>query len=600
MIISTNLPNLGYHDMVNIKKDPSHYILRIDSISATARSVWLAILASNIYVLLIIFNFDPVDFWGIEQNIKLPVVPIEVPTRQFFFATPILLTAVYCYLHFLLIQLWDSLGQAPSLVKGVPIGDAVKPFLIVETALGLRRRLRRDESVEPRMIDAPALVVNILLTWVLGLVVLGEIWRLVAAGRSLGLELASAISLSVAGGVAVASLSMLWLRMAADAKSPRLPRQWLFIAPLLVFAAATISISWSRTFGQEPNLSSLKFVGVELSKRPDDWKPYLEARSAFAKVNCDGCNTVEIEESWLKFRVGKIEKIPQPNLNPYTSFDLEDLRYHDERSFAEFNEPLEKEFPDSPNFSKSAFLDVFWVGANLIGTRLDNVKIQSSDFESADLRAAKMGSPIISDSNFANASFMGFSISDGNISDSSFINADFRLSTVSSSVIYSANFQNADFRSSKISSKINFSDLRGSKLKYADLTGSQLHVSLLDGIVADPIDLELTTFYDTSLVGSALRRLSFSLALLDSSTDLSTAFLDGSVDIDHEQAGLDMRPCQWVDEILDDIAYFGYWRGWLEESFFIGEFTQWSDIAPLGYENVPAIGPPDGCNWPSP
>ncbi|MEM8656640.1 MAG: hypothetical protein AAGF22_00975, partial [Pseudomonadota bacterium] len=124
----------------------------------------------------------------------------------------------------------------------------------------------------------------------------------------------------------------------------------------------------------------------------------------------------------------------------------------------------------------------------------------------------------------------------------------------------------------------------------AQMQGAVLSGALLTG-AADRLTLLESTNLSASINnGGALRFVDFLESYLDDKTDFRNSFADASVQTPEGFA----RPCQWATTALSDDDFFGQWRGWLEES---PDRLSWDDIAPEGFENVPAIPPPDGCEW---
>ncbi|XDA96479.1 hypothetical protein AB1M95_10040 [Sulfitobacter sp. LCG007] len=149
------------------------HLNRIDALTRTARTTWLVLLGTLVFVVITLAGVDHVDFYGVDRATKLPLVDVEVPTRYFFLAAPMLIAAIHCYFHLYLIRLWDALGAAPQRLKGVRLGDAVAPWLVSDAALHLRSRLRQDNSTTRRPLELIATVLNLVLASGFGLFVLG-------------------------------------------------------------------------------------------------------------------------------------------------------------------------------------------------------------------------------------------------------------------------------------------------------------------------------------------------------------------------------------------------------------------------------------------
>ena len=75
------------------------HIDRIDALTRNARNTWFTLLAALVFVSVTLMGVEHIDFYGVDRATKLPVVGVDVPTRSFFFAAPILIAAIYGYFH---------------------------------------------------------------------------------------------------------------------------------------------------------------------------------------------------------------------------------------------------------------------------------------------------------------------------------------------------------------------------------------------------------------------------------------------------------------------------------------------------------------------
>lgn len=140
-------------------------IARINALTTNARNTWFALLGVLVFVGITLMGVEHIDFYGVNRATKLPLVDVEVPTRLFFIAAPILTFAIYGYFHLYLIRLWDALGAAPARVNGIRLGDAISPWLVSDAALHLRRTARKDNCATPRSLEHAAMILNIALAW---------------------------------------------------------------------------------------------------------------------------------------------------------------------------------------------------------------------------------------------------------------------------------------------------------------------------------------------------------------------------------------------------------------------------------------------------
>lgn len=71
-----------------------------------ARTTWFTLLAALVFVGITLMAVAHIDFvCGVDRATQLPLVNVEVPTRYFFVAAPILVAASLGYFHRYLIRL---------------------------------------------------------------------------------------------------------------------------------------------------------------------------------------------------------------------------------------------------------------------------------------------------------------------------------------------------------------------------------------------------------------------------------------------------------------------------------------------------------------
>lgn len=151
-------------------------VARINALTTNARNTWFVLLGVLVFVAITLMGVQHIDFYGVDRATDLPLVNVAVPTWLFFYAAPLLITAVYGYFHLYLIRLWDALGTAEPTVNGRPLGDAITPWLVSDVALKLRATTRDPTCVTPRAVEIPNAVWNTLFAWVAGPGILGWLW----------------------------------------------------------------------------------------------------------------------------------------------------------------------------------------------------------------------------------------------------------------------------------------------------------------------------------------------------------------------------------------------------------------------------------------
>ncbi|MEL6480424.1 MAG: hypothetical protein AAFQ75_03150, partial [Pseudomonadota bacterium] len=86
-------------------------LAHIRELSQNARTTWFGLLALLAFVTVTLMAHNDAKFFAAGVETELPLVGISVPTTAFFIAAPLLLAAVYAYLHLYLMALWDALAE---------------------------------------------------------------------------------------------------------------------------------------------------------------------------------------------------------------------------------------------------------------------------------------------------------------------------------------------------------------------------------------------------------------------------------------------------------------------------------------------------------
>ena len=132
------------------QKNHDAELKHIEEVSRNARTTWFGMLGVLVFGAIAVAGVKDRDFFTYGVETALPLVGVTVPTLAFFVAAPILILAIYIYLHLYLLKLWRGLGTLPAHVhvdgsiESVPLDDAVYPWLLSDAAIhwkpGARRR----------------------------------------------------------------------------------------------------------------------------------------------------------------------------------------------------------------------------------------------------------------------------------------------------------------------------------------------------------------------------------------------------------------------------------------------------------------------------
>lgn len=515
-----------------------HCLDRINALTRNARNTWFALLAALVFVTITLMSVEHIDFYGVNRATQLPLVNVSVPTLYFFAAAPVLIAAIYGYLHLYLIRLWDALGAAPTQLNGIRLGDAVTPWLVTDAALGWRAYKRDDCSITPRALERSAMLLNPLLVWVSGILVLAALWWFSMPARTLWITGLAGLSLFVSLFAGAASLAAMLtrLRHLDQAREANIfaKAHSTFSLIFLVLVLFIAALSFERTTGLSHRLAPVNLFGEDIMVRPAGWLPYDIAKSEFFTLWCDrelqSENCDKLETKVAAFDAG---------FKSYSKLELAD----------QIHPVWHKKGRHKPNFGGADLRKSFLAGANLTNAQLQHAILVGSQISWANLRDVQM---------------------------------------------QKANLRRAQMQGVNLTrAKMQETELTG-----AQLQGAKFNFSILTGSPKETNDLKKANLSKSANRGGALRFVDLSSAIFDSMTDFRNAFLDGSVAL-HQDFRTQMgNPCQWVNKVVeDDATFYGYWRGWVEANSSAPKSDKWNRIAPREYQNVTAIPPPEGCTW---
>ena len=137
-------------------------LVHVDQTVLIARPIYLILLLVCIYTIITIFSTDDI---GIITNSKLELLPdvaLGIPISGFFIIFPMLLFALYIYLHLYLYRMWQVLGGLPSVFHdGTPLDQAISPWL----STAFVRFYQKCVVEEPSMLGVSQRWVTVLLVW---------------------------------------------------------------------------------------------------------------------------------------------------------------------------------------------------------------------------------------------------------------------------------------------------------------------------------------------------------------------------------------------------------------------------------------------------
>ncbi|MEM6973192.1 MAG: pentapeptide repeat-containing protein [Pseudomonadota bacterium] len=497
-------------------------VAQIREISQNARTTWFGLLALLAFVGVTLMAHEDANFFARGVETQLPLVGIEVPTVAFFIGAPVLLAAVYAYLHLYLVSLWEALATAPARPGGAALIDRIYPWLLSQSAVRLRwrartRRIEGDEgSARHTAMDKVTGAVAVFITWVLGLLALGRLWTESWALHNPWLALWTGACLLFAGWVGVRGALLAWRVLTVEAppsdRSAHVTPAWM---PLTTTLSAVIiaHLSWQSTHGglyefrggqlismpaeRSPFTRPANMREARLIPRPEGWQPYdvwFETfEAAWRERNALPAES-EMPVRRLRDFWGDAKTAWQRHLTNIEgpSLSRADLREADlTRAFlpaadlrgasldgADLTEarlPGARLDPADPSNDQGDE-----IRSTLRGAILDRAQMQGADLSEAQMHGAYLGMAQMQGANLSNAQMQG---------------ADLRLAQMQGANLRGAEMQGANLR---------VAQMQGANLVAAQMQGANLREAQMQGASLFGTEMQGAGLFGTEMQGAYL------------------------------------------------------------------------------------------------
>jgi uncharacterized protein YjbI with pentapeptide repeats len=569
------------------------HIDRIDALTRNARNTWFTLLAALVFVSVTLMGVEHIDFYGVDRATKLPLVGVEVPTRYFFVAAPILIAAIYGYFHLYLIRLWDALSTAPPHVEGKRLGDAIAPWLITDAALHYRRKARGDDCTTPRTLESGAMVLNFLLTWGFGLVILLFLWTMSWPARTFWMTSIAGVSygVSIVSGASSLAMMVRWMNRAPSGVAPNLWGTWAQIIGMAIGTLVILFVGYQKTAGPIEKLAPLSMANENIVEKPAGWLPPDIARADFLAVWCrredvKDCKALgdleaDFDKEWKTRCTSALADMRRPNWTKSGSLKY-DLRDADLSSAFLSGADLENARMQQANLSEAQLEGTNFTVGQLQGAILIVAQMQGADLTRAQLQRAVLTVAQMEGANLRRAQLQGAYMFEAQMQ-----RADLSRTQMQGADLTRAQMQAADLFEAQ---------LQGAILIQTQMQAAALHYTQVTGARNRPSILKETNLSMATNNGGMLRFVDLRPAISDKATDFRNTFLDGTVTMTEAFRVQMGDPCQWVKEPLEDAEFYARWRGWI----YLGKlYDEWENMSvPDHYRDItPILPPPPGCEW---
>ncbi|MEP5091932.1 MAG: pentapeptide repeat-containing protein, partial [Paracoccaceae bacterium] len=452
-------------------------------------------------------------------------------------------------------------------------------------------------------LETGAMVLNFLLTWGFGLVILWFLWTMSWPARTFWMTSIAGVSFGVSIVSGASSLAMMGRRMlrAPTSVAPNLWGSWIQTLGLVIGICAILYLSYQKTAGPADKLAPLSMSNENIVLKPAGWLPYDIARADFlaafwckreAIKDCKalGDHEAEFESEWRIRR----------------NADLADMRRPD---WAKSGKPkpdfrgadLSSAFLSGADFRRAQMMGGNLSGAHLEGAVLSGAQMQAADISEAqmlgvDLSEAQMERADLSGARMRVADLSYVQLQEANLREAKLQGAVLKWAQLQGANLDMAELQRADLSNAQMQgasfsltqmeeTTLADAQLQKAALRYTQMTGTSDHLSVFTN----------TNLNGTINRGGMLRFVDLRLAVFDKDTDFRNTFLDGTVKMTESFRNQMGSPCQWVAVVLDEAEFYGRWRGWSQLG---GLEDDWQTMSvPDAYREIDPINPPLGCAW---
>lgn len=189
-------------------------------ISRNARTIFLGMIGGCVFSWLTIGTTTDAALLTNAASTPLPIIGTNVPIAYFFLAAPVILLALFVYLHLYLQKLWSALADLPAkFPDGRRLDECVYPWLLTSFATAHTPRLAEEAPVMSRF----QVWLSVATAWLLVPVTCSFFWaRFAWAFYAPALYPLQAVLSSLVLGLSI--FAAYWFYRHAEATFLRMPR----------------------------------------------------------------------------------------------------------------------------------------------------------------------------------------------------------------------------------------------------------------------------------------------------------------------------------------------------------------------------------------
>lgn len=601
------------------------HLERIRTLTHAARGIWFTYLGVLAFVGITLLGLDDADFFALDRTVGLPLVGVAVPVVPFLFFGATIVAISYAYLHVTLEPLWAALGRAPARIGNEPLAEVTAPWLVIDAALLVRRRLGGEDPppVEPGRLGTMGMVASFTLLFLAGPIIVWGLWLRSQTAHMAWLT--GSVGLMALGCLMISWMSMASMRARLGSRSSGSHRIWGG-SVLVVAVCLTLAVSLARTQWDPLGPTITRYPEVPtIFQRVTNW-----FRPAVASLSAE--RLTEMTPAWRPhdeaFRTFRRDWCADRSEPACLSQGLEDRDLNAAFDAARAREIAVMTKPDlsGRHMDHAKLFSAFLPGVTLDGARLRRVDMHAAQMEGVRAHSADMTGSVLIYARLNAADLRFAKLVGVTAYDLTAVNADLRAADLRGTDLAGADFRHALLRHADFSganldrtrfdgasaeqTRFAHADVRETvfeqaNLYSADFSQARLHFAWLSEVglysakfVDAIVDWTAITgrgdrsgrpdFTGAALLGVTFRNLDLSLASFDGPAQLEQTFADGSVQLPEGM----QRPCHWSDDVLDDLAYYRHWRGVFDAMPYT---PSWSGAVPESFLNVTPVPVPARC-----
>ncbi|MGA8809567.1 MAG: pentapeptide repeat-containing protein [Thermoanaerobaculia bacterium] len=426
----------------------------------TARTFVFLILAC-VYCWLTIATTSDARLLTNFVSTPLPVIQAAIPLYLFYLIVPVILLALYLYLHLQLLDLWQEVAEVPAIFPdGRSISQKIHPWLLAVLVSSLMPARPNDRT--PRFLAA---VISHVLTWWLFPVTLAIFWLRYLPRHDL---IGSSVQ---AGLLGLASFLGIWSQQRALRLLSRERRSSIAAAAavgLTVFAGC-LTVSYGAITGVNEAAEENRTPVGPVSG--SDVLTYLRTGIPELLSKVGGRAFADMKDAVVSNRPNAVSFSPAPLLTSPHGDSLVRETINDDALRGVLGADLRGKDLRYANARGAFLVRADLTRVNLRGADLSLTYLQEANLEDANLRMA-----YLSKAQMDRADLKAARMQDAYLGDARMQRADLRSAQLTDAILVDADLQDADLTFAQLDGAI----LSNANLANAVLFGTSLHGANLE------------------------------------------------------------------------------------------------------------------------